>query len=146
MQDDLWLHVRRMNLADRMKGEPLPDQLHSARKAIEDQLASLRGELQRLEAARAALDGAGQRRGPGRPRTRSASTDRTTSTRRRRSGGSTRSDQAYELVKAKPGITIPELAQRMGINQNYLYRVLPALQRQRKVTRRGKGWHAASSS
>jgi hypothetical protein len=31
----------------------------------------------------------------------------------------------------------------MGIKQNYLYRVLPALEKDKKVTKRGKGWHAA---
>ena len=29
----------------------------------------------------------------------------------------------------KPGITIPEMAEKMGIKQNYLYRVLPGLAR-----------------
>jgi len=49
-------------------------------------------------------------------------------------------------VKANPGITIPELAGRMGIQHNYLYRVLPALQKEKKVTKRGKGWHPVTSS
>ena len=120
----------------------MPDHLHSARKAIEDQLASMREQLRRLEAARAALDGAAQRRGPGRPRTKSASTaPGATTRRRRRSRGSTRADQAYELVKAGPGMTIPELAEQMGIKQNYLYRVLPGLESEGKVTKRGKEWH-----
>jgi hypothetical protein len=123
----------------------LPDHLDTARKAIDDQLASLRQEVQRLEAAQSALDGGpATRRGPGRPR--SAAKGRTTTRRRRRSSGSTRADQANELVKANPGITIPELAQRMGIKQNYLYRVLPTLQKEKKVTKRGKGWHPAGAS
>jgi hypothetical protein len=139
----------------------LPDHLDTARQAIEDQLASLRQQLQRLEAAHTALDGEGTpRRRPGRPRgsTRSAtdskaggkrgsarSATRTGTTRRRRSSSPTRADQALELVKANPGITIPELADRMGIKHNYLYRVLPTLQTEKKVTKRDKGWHATSS-
>jgi len=126
----------------------LPDHLDTTRKAIEDQLANLRQEVQRLEAARAALDGdRGARRRPGRPRGSSGTAGRGGSTRRRRRSSSpTRADQAHELVKANPGITIPELAGRMGIQHNYLYRVLPTLQKEKKVTKRGKGWHAAASS
>ena len=30
-------------------------------------------------------------------------------------------------LTANPGITIPEIAEKMGIKQNYLYRVLPGL-------------------
>jgi len=123
----------------------LPDHLDTARKAIEDELESLRQEVQRLEAAQAALGGGrGSRRGPGRPRGSAAA--RGTTRRRRRSSSPTRADQASELVHANPGITIPELAERMGIKQNYLYRVLPTLQKEKKVTKRGKGWHPTPSS
>ncbi len=37
----------------------------------------------------------------------------------------TRAAQALTLVRGQPGITIPELEAKMGIKQNYLYRVLP---------------------
>ncbi|MDQ6751128.1 MAG: hypothetical protein M3Z33_10290 [Actinomycetota bacterium] len=49
-------------------------------------------------------------------------------------------------MRANPGVTIPELAERMGINATYLYRVLPTLQKEKKITKRGKGWHASPSS
>jgi hypothetical protein len=29
----------------------------------------------------------------------------------------------------------------MGIQQNYLYRVLPSLQEEGKVEKKGRGWH-----
>jgi hypothetical protein len=45
--------------------------------------------------------------------------------RGRPKGSGTRGNEALALVKAKPGITIPEIAEEMGIKQNYLYRVLP---------------------
>jgi hypothetical protein len=61
---------------------------------------------------------------------------------RKRSG--TRATEALSLVQGQPGITIPELAAKMGINQNYLYRVLPGLEREGKVTKKGKGWHPKS--
>jgi hypothetical protein len=59
----------------------------------------------------------------------------------RRKGSGTRSAQALSLVKGQPGITIPELAAKMGIKQNYLYRVLPALEQEGKIAKKGRGWH-----
>jgi DNA-binding MarR family transcriptional regulator len=47
-------------------------------------------------------------------------------------------------VRATPGITIPEIADRMGIKQNYLYRVLPRLEQDGQVVREGKGWRPRS--
>jgi hypothetical protein len=57
-------------------------------------------------------------------------------------GSGTRALQTVELVKARPGITIPEIATEMGIKQNYLYRVLPGLEKDGKVVKRDRGWHA----
>jgi len=44
-------------------------------------------------------------------------------------------------VRSRPGITVPELAEAMGIKQNYLYRVMPDLAEQGLVTKSGRGWH-----
>ncbi len=63
----------------------------------------------------------------------------------RRKGSGTRSLEAFSFVQGQPGITIPELAAKMGIKQNYLYRVLPALQKEGKVAKRGRGWHPKGS-
>ena len=124
-------------------------------KEIDDRLRELKEEVSRLEAARNALTGG--RRGPGRPRAtraRTQSTRRTsttTPTRRRpgrprgRSRGGTRANQALELVRSTPGITIPQIAERMGIEPNYLYRVMPRLATDGQVKREGQGWHPASS-
>ena len=57
-------------------------------------------------------------------------------------GSGTRALQALELVRARPGITIPELAEAMGIKQNYLYSVMPTLAEDGQVTKSGRGWHA----
>jgi DNA-binding IscR family transcriptional regulator len=46
-------------------------------------------------------------------------------------------------VSENPGITISELAKKMNIKPNYLYRVLPELQKDGKVRKRGKEWHPA---
>jgi hypothetical protein len=61
-----------------------------------------------------------------------------------RTGSGARATQALAHIKEQPGVTIAELAARMGIKSNYLYRVLPALEKQRKVHKRGKGWHPRS--
>ncbi|HLJ03368.1 MAG TPA: hypothetical protein VKT31_07995 [Solirubrobacteraceae bacterium] len=126
---------------------------------IDSRISELRAELAKLEAARSALLGggsggrstarsatagtarrarstrarsarAGTRRGPGRPRGRR--------------GGNTRANQALELVAGQPGITIPEIATKMGIEPNYLYRVMPKLVTEGRVRRDGQGWHPAS--
>jgi hypothetical protein len=105
-----------------MRGETLPDFLQTAVKEIDAQLRLLRDEASRLEAARAALTGAGRRggrparNGAGRASARPATrrNGRAAAPRRRR-GGNTRANQAFELVREKPGITIPEIAKAMKI-------------------------------
>ena len=59
----------------------------------------------------------------------------------RRKGSGTRAAQALSFVQGQPGITIPELAAKMGIKQNYLYRVLPGLEQEGKIEKKGRGWH-----
>jgi hypothetical protein len=59
----------------------------------------------------------------------------------RRKGSGTRAGQALSFVQGQPGITIPELAAKMGIKQNYLYRVLPGLEQEGKLEKKGRGWH-----
>ncbi len=58
-------------------------------------------------------------------------------------GSGNRGKQALELVRARPGITISEMAEAMGIQPNYLYRVMPALQSEGQVAKRNGGWHPA---
>jgi predicted Rossmann fold nucleotide-binding protein DprA/Smf involved in DNA uptake len=121
-------------------------------KEIDARLSELKEEVTKLEAARAAL--IGNRRGPGRPRgssgrsrsatRRSSNGRRTRRTRGRRSGG-TRANQALELVRSTPGITIPQIAKSMDIAPNYLYRVLPRLQQEGQIKRDGQGWVASGS-
>ncbi|HKH79762.1 MAG TPA: hypothetical protein VJ996_07055 [Solirubrobacteraceae bacterium] len=76
------------------------------------------------------------------PAASAAATTTTTGRRRagRRKGSGTRAAQALRLVRGQPGITIPELAAKMGIKQNYLYRVLPGLEQDGKLEKKGRGW------
>lgn len=119
----------------------MADFLDEKRKEIDARLRELRplvDEFHRLEKAASALAGVGtgtaartsggtrRRRGRGRPR-----------------GSGTRAKEALELVRARPGITIAEMADAMGIKANYLYRVMPTLQSEGQVKKQGRGWHPA---
>src|SRR4051794_40081047 len=131
----------------------MADFLDEKRREMQERLKELRplvDEFHRLEAAIAALDGVGAQPAPGvaarRRGTRrgagSATTAGSGNDRRGRPRGSgTRGKQALELVRTNPGITIPEIAGQMGIQQNYLYRVLPGLQKEGLIRKEGRGWH-----
>ena len=132
----------------------MADFLDEKRKEIQARLKELKPlveEYDRLEAAERALSGVGTtaRSAAAAPasapaparRSRRRSSGSGNGRRGRPRGSGTRGAQALELVKAKPGITIPELAEQMGIKQNYLYRVMPGLAEEGKVTKSGRGWH-----
>jgi sugar-specific transcriptional regulator TrmB len=139
-----------------VEASDVPDFLDEKRREISDRLKELRPlveEYHRLEAAAAALDGvspssgsSGARRGRARTTTRRSSNGAGTGRRGRPRGSGTRSKEALALVQANPGITIPELADRMGIKQNYLYRVLPGLQKDGLVRKEGRGWHPKAAA
>jgi hypothetical protein len=126
------------------------DFLEEKRREISARLTDLRDEIKRLEAAERALGGA---RAPApratkkaAARARNTGAPKSTGRRGRPKGSGKRAQQALELVRAKPGITIPEMATSMGIKQNYLYRVVPDLAKQGLVTKSGRGWHARGKS
>lgn len=60
-------------------------------------------------------------------------------------GGNTRAAQALALVTSNPGIAIPAIAEAMGIEPNYLYRVMPKLVSEGKVRNENGGWHPATT-
>ena len=103
-----------------------------ARTLLERRLRELDDERRHVMAALAGLDGT-VKRGPGRPKGSAG--------RRRRRGG-TRADQAVRLIKANPGINVSELGRKMKLKHpNYLYRVLPDLEKEGRIKRDGKGYH-----
>jgi hypothetical protein len=119
--------------------------LDEKRKEIDARLKELRplvDEYHRLEKASAALAEVGNGSTPARRR-RASGTGRGKRRRGRPRGSGTRSVQALELVRARPGITIMELADAMKIKANYLYRVMPTLESEGQVKKRVKGWHPA---
>jgi len=119
----------------------MADFLDVKKREITERLKELKPlveEYHRLEAAQRALEGvrdtgsATKRRGPGRPRGSATKRRRSAGAgagkRGRPKGSGTRGKQALKFVTSNPGITIPELAEKMGIKQNYLYRVMPSLE------------------
>jgi hypothetical protein len=165
-----FLDEKRREINDRLAElKPLIDE-HNRLEAAAKALAGVRGSAPVATSARAA---APAKRGPGRPRGSksrtttgkrrgrppgrktatasagaAASTATTTTAPRRRAGrrkgSGTRAAQALQFVSGQPGITIPELAAKMGIKQNYLYRVLPGLEQEKKIKKTGRGWHPHS--
>jgi hypothetical protein len=152
-----FLDEKRQEIAQRLKElKPSVDE----HNRLEAAAAALRGLGGGAASAPATATASTRRRGPGRPR---GSVNRKTATatataaakatrkkagrpagkRRagRRKGSGTRAAEALSFVQGQPGITIPELAAKMGIKQNYLYRVLPGLEHEKKVSKQGRGWH-----
>jgi transposase-like protein len=136
--------------------------LDEALNLVKKRLAELDEERQRLERALAELGGnvtrrpgrppGSGKRGPGRPRKTasaaastpaSASTSTATPRRRRRRRGGTRADQAVALVERNPGISASEIAKQMKIKPNYLYRVLGEMEKEGRVTKKGREYHPA---
>ena len=133
----------------------MADFLHDKRREIAARLNELRplvDEYQRLEAAAAALSSVpaasalttAPRRTTKQPASTSSSrrASATGKPRGRPKGSGRRQTEALQIVKANPAITIPEIAEKMGIKTNYLYRVLPALAQEGLVVKDGRGWKA----
>src|SRR4051794_26153910 len=127
--------------------------LDEALDLVKKRLAELDEERKRLERALAELGGTvtrrpgrppGSGRGPGRPRKNAASAPTAAAAprkRRRRRRGGTRADQAVALVEQNPGISASEIAKQMKIKPNYLYRVLGEMEKEGRVTKKGREYH-----
>jgi ribosomal protein S25 len=161
-----FLDEKRQQIADRLKElKPLVDE-HNRLEAAASALAKLGAPAPAATAAAATTTtpAATPRRRPGRPRGSTNRASRATpaaspaatpaatpvkaapkkaasrkARRGRRKGSGTRAAQALSVVQGQPGITIPELATKMGIQATYLYRVLPGLEQEGKVEKKGRG-------
>ena len=78
-------------------------------------------------------------------RARPAKKGTSTRGRGRPRGTGGRAQEALKLVHTHPGITIAEMAKKMKIQANYLYRVLPHLEKDGKIKKRDKGYHPPES-
>src|SRR4051794_12300970 len=131
------------------------DFLEEKKREIAQRLKELKpsvDEYHRLEGALGALNGVkSPNANATAPRTTTSAAPRRrrgagTGRRGRPKGSGTRAQQTLSLVQESPGITIPELADKMGIKQNYLYRVLPGLESDGKVRKEGRGWHPTAAA
>jgi hypothetical protein len=151
-----FLDEKRQEIAQRLKElKPSVDEYNR----LEAAAAALQGVGGGSATATATATASPRRRGPGRPRgsvNRKKAVPATAAPAKagrkkagrpagrragRRKGSGTRAAEALSFVQGQPGITIPELAAKMGIKQNYLYRVLPGLEQEKKVSKQGRGWH-----
>ena len=150
-----FLDEKRQEIAERLKElKPAVDEYNR----LEAAAAALQGVGGSSATSTATATATPRRRGPGRPRgsvnrKAAAATPAAPKAARkkagrpagrragRRKGSGTRAAEALSFVQGQPGITIPELAAKMGIKQNYLYRVLPGLEQENKVAKQGRGWH-----
>lgn len=120
---------------------------------IAEQRASLQADLAQLDQTEAALKGltngsesttpstapapapspATAKRGPGRPTARA--------------GSQSRDEQAFNILQQHPeGLKIPDIAEAMGIQPNYLYRLLPKMKADGRITTDNKNvWRALVS-
>jgi hypothetical protein len=118
-----------------------------------NELGPLVDEYTRLQAAADALDGV-----PSTPAQTPQRGSRHSATARpprrgeydaerrgRPKGSGTRSKEALQLVTANPGITILEIAEKISIKPNYLYRVLSDLADAGLVTKQDRGWYPNNS-
>ena len=150
-----FLKTKRDEIAARLHElKPLVDEYHqleAAAAALGEALAGLPAATRAARSARTAAAATPAKAKAKATATRRRAPARATRARKAVSGGrrgrprgsGTRALQTLELVKSKPGITIPEIASAMGIKQNYLYRVLPGLEKDGKVKKQDRGWHAA---
>lgn len=112
----------------------MSDFLEQMKDEIRARMAELKGsvdEYTQLQAALTAMDNAGglitaPRRG--RPR-----------------GSGSRAQEVLAQLTAEPGLTAHQIADRLGIQVNYLYRVLPALAEDGKLVKKGRGWYLAGA-
>jgi hypothetical protein len=129
----------------------MPDVLSDVRKGVEKRLHELDASVEEHAHIRAALDalsdvGTRTRRTATASAKRASASSSGAGTRGRPRGSGARTQEALKHVRAHPGITIAEIARRMRIKPNYLYRILPQLEKEGEVAKQGKGYHAAEAA
>jgi hypothetical protein len=105
------------------------ESVDEARQLLEARARELRDELKRVEKAIRSLVAS------------TAAAPPSANSHRRRGR---RADQALGLIAKHPGITIRDLASKMGLKgPHYLYRVLPRLEGEKLISRKGDGYRLA---
>lgn len=127
--------------------------MSTPRNAVDEAVNLLRERISELDAERAKLeralasltDGREGKRGPGRPRGSASSMRQSSNGRKRRRSrkGGTRAEHALKVISENPGVSASEIAERLQIKPNYMYRVLTELQADGKVRKEGRAYHPA---
>ncbi|HEY5195534.1 MAG TPA: MarR family transcriptional regulator [Solirubrobacteraceae bacterium] len=133
-------------------------QVQARLQELEELIAPLRAELEQLSSVSAmfgsdGLPAAGASSDAKTTRRRARAAAKPTAAARagapkrsRRGGGGGRAQLTAKLITEQPGITASELAKAMSIAPNYLYRVLPRLEREGHITKQGKGYHPTAAA
>lgn len=119
--------------------------IDEAREMIRRRLDELNEERRQLEQALSHLGGKVTSRGPGRPRGSKAKTAAKGAPGRRGRRGGGRADQAVALVEKSPGVGASEIAKKLKIKPNYLYRVLGDLEKEGRVKKDGRRYYPDKS-
>lgn len=115
-----------------------PPDLRELKRQVRDRIKELEPlEREAEQAAPGACGTRGQPTGAVRARRRSAAAGGKRPGRPPGSASGRRAATALRLVSERPGITVSELASAMEIGTTYLYRVMPALERDGKVRKVG---------
>jgi len=130
----------------------MADVLSEIRSSLEKRLRELEPlitEHAQVRKALDALEGAGKRvagtAGTAARRSRAVKANGAVRGRGRPRGTGSRAQEVLAHVHKQPGVTIAELAKRMKIKPNYLYRILPQLEKDGKLHKRDKGYHPPES-
>ena len=104
-----------------------------------DEIQPVVEEYERLMGALRLLKGDSALRGPGgsrRPTGRKPG---------RPKGSGFRGGEALKALRARPGMTVAEIAAAIGTHRNYLFRVLPTLEDQGLLVKKGPRWYPVGS-
>ena len=103
-----------------------------ATELLKSRLGEINSERTQIERALTALSPNGSKPA------RSASKRRGRPKAKRKGSGGTRASEAVGLIAANPGITASEIASKMDIKPNYLYRVLKDLAKTKEIVKKGR--------
>ena len=130
------------------------DVLEEARDKIEQRIAEISEEQDRLRGALSNIAGGSAPKRRGLPPGLSSAAPSSTATpgkrrkrrkSRKRSGG-TRADHAVALIEEKPGITASQIAKKLKIKPNYLYRVLGDLEKAKRLKKVDRQYHPPAAA
>jgi sugar-specific transcriptional regulator TrmB len=109
---------------------------------IKRRLEELEEESDRLKRGLAELDGGGKVR---RSRSKVPRAQKVTTTKesRRKPRRGRRTDQAVALIEKTPGLSAPEIADKVGIRKNYMYQVLKTLAKEGRIKKQGRQYFPA---